>query len=108
MAMSREDQKAASDRIMAKNPLTEDEMRLLKMRTRLPGEYEPPKGVRVCATCGAEFQDEVDGKGIVLKPALAQFSDHLASHNPSPAQWAEAHSRIEAGKESSKRQDKAS
>lgn len=30
---------------------------------------------------------------------LEEHSDHLNTHNPSPAQWAKAHEMIEAAKE---------
>lgn len=36
---------------------------------------------------------------------LKIISDHLASHNPSPAAWAEAYKRIQAGKEKKKKEE---
>jgi len=32
------------------------------------------------------------------KHELAAHADHLATHNPSPAEWTEAYKRIQAGK----------
>ena len=59
---------------------------------------------RVCGVCGAEFRDVAAGRSGPARTALEQFSDHHAEHNPSPVQWAEAHSRIQAGKEAAKAQ----
>jgi len=47
---------------------------------------------RVCGECGAEFETNSE------LSAMQQFADHVAVHNPSPAQWAEAHKRIQAAK----------
>ena len=99
MAMSKAEQKAASDRIVIKHPLTVEERQRYEMERRLPEEYVgPTEEKRVCGVCGAEFRDKKDRAGNVVESTLNQFADHQASHNPSPAQWAEAHKRIEAGK----------
>ena len=58
MAMSREDQKAASDRIMAKlGPLTGVELETYEMLMKRPEDYLPPREKRVCGRCGAGFRD---------------------------------------------------
>ena len=87
MAMSKEEQEAASDRIMAKlGSLNKEEKEIYDRSVRRIEDYAAPKdGSRRCNTCGAEFQD------LPGKPALEQFSDHQAKHNPSPAEWTEAH-----------------
>ena len=97
MAMTKEEQKAASDRIMAKlGPLTKEEREIYERSIRKPEEYKVPKEKRVCGYCGAKF-DDLPGK-----PALEQFSDHQARHNPNPAEWTEAYNRIRKSKESAK------
>lgn len=101
--MTREQQKAASDRIMAKlGPMMEEEQATYRRLSMTPEEYPAPGEKRVCGVCRAEFRDRVDGKGNVEVTALQQFSDHTAMHNPSPAEWAEAYKRIQVGKESAK------
>jgi len=52
---------------------------------------------RVCMTCGEEFST-VETKEEKIT-AMQQFADHLASHQPTMAQWTEAYHRIRAGKE---------
>jgi hypothetical protein len=104
MAMSKEEQKAASDRILAKEPLTAEERRTFEMLTRRPEDYRVPGEVRECGVCGAKFETILATKESPEVTALQQFSDHLAFHNPSPAHWAEAHKRIQAGKESAKKE----
>jgi len=52
---------------------------------------------RVCLECGAVFEG-----GGEAGSALAQFADHSVIHQPSAAQWTEAYSRIQAGKERAK------
>jgi hypothetical protein len=96
MAMSKEDQKAASDRIMAKlSPLHGMELESYRRLTTPVEEY--PSGdrdYRVCQECGEEIktlQGPKDSEGL---SAFQQFSDHTTKHNPSPAQWAVAHQRI--------------
>ena len=69
---------------------------------RRPEDYPRPGDKRECGVCGATFRNTENAKGEVLVSALEKFSDHQAIHNPSPAQWAEAHKRIQAGKESEK------
>jgi hypothetical protein len=98
--MTQEQQKAAVERILAREPLTEEERELYEFRTKTVEEYEVPTDRRVCGLCGARFKDVVDGKGVVQVSMLEQFSDHQAEHNPTPAQWAEAHHRIQMAKES--------
>lgn len=93
MAMSKTEQKAASDRILKKHPLTAEERQRYEMESRSPDDYVGPTDEkRVCGQCGAEFRDRKDS------PMLEQFSEHQTEHNASPGQWAEAHSRIEAAK----------
>jgi hypothetical protein len=103
MAMTKEEQRAAARRILEKEPLTEEEQRTYELLKKSPEDYRVPGSVRTCGVCGEKFEDVVDAKGNVTNPSLAQFSDHQAFHNPSPAQWAEAHKRIEAGKERAKK-----
>lgn len=103
MAMTREQQKAESDRIMAKmGPLVGEELETYKLLMKEPGNYRVPGDSRECGRCGAKFQDTLDGKGQVVVAALEKFSDHQARHNPSGDRWAEAHQRIVAGKEAAK------
>jgi hypothetical protein len=102
MAMSREDQKAASDRIMAKFPLTLEEQQTYKMLTMKPEDYPKSGPVRVCGICGAEFETIPAMKEHLEITVLQQFSDHSATHNPSPAQWTEAHNRIQKWKQQAK------
>ena len=102
--MSKEQQKAASDRIMAKlGPLVGPEIETYRRLTARPEDYGVPGEVRVCHECGAEFGEIPETKDSPAVTALEQFSDHQGVHNPSPAQWAEAHKRIEAGKERAKK-----
>ncbi len=58
------------------------------MELEKPREF--PKR-RICPQC-PDLQFET----------LAEHADHLATHNPSPAQWAEAYQKIQAGKEKAK------
>jgi hypothetical protein len=102
MAMSREDQKGPSGRIIAKHPLTEEERRIYERNKRSPDDYVQPADTRICAECGARFTDTMNSKGEVLVSMLEKFSIHQASHNPSPAQWSEAHKRIQDGRASQK------
>ena len=102
MAMSKEQQREAARRIIEKEPLTEEEEQIREMLSKTPEQYRVPTNVRECGMCGAQFRDTVDGKGNVLLTALAKFTDHQAEHNPAPGPWAEAHKRIEAGKERAK------
>ena len=98
MAMTKEEQKAASARILAAHPLTEEELQVYAMLTRQPSDYIPPRENRVCGVCGAEFRAVPMGKETQLT-ALEQHSDHMAEHNPTPAQWATAHQRIQMSKD---------
>lgn len=100
--MTREQQKAASD--MAKlGPFTEEEKVIHRRLTIKPEEYGAPLVTeRICRDCGAEFRTVPGTKETAEVTALQQFSDHTATHNPNPAQWAAAHKRIEAAKESVK------
>lgn len=54
---------------------------------------------RVCLECGAEFNTILATKDTPEQPAMAQWSDHLTIHQPTPAQWAVAHELIQAGKQ---------
>jgi hypothetical protein len=99
MAMTKEQQKEASDRIMGKFPLTEEERRTYEYLTMEP-PYPQSGDKRVCGKCGASFRDDLNQKGEIVVPSLAKFTDHQAEHNPSPAQWAEAHNRIQLAKRS--------
>jgi len=51
---------------------------------------------RVCKECGAEFHGDEE------QSALQKFSDHLTIHQPTAAEWAEAHNRIQKSLEFSK------
>jgi hypothetical protein len=106
MAMSKSEQKAASDRIMAKlGPMTPEEQATYGLLTKTQDEYIPPdpnSGLRKCVVCSGEFLDDRDGKGNLVRSALDKYAEHSAIHNPSPGQWGEAHRRIQAGKERSK------
>lgn len=55
---------------------------------------------RKCQVCGAVFESTPEAS------ALVQYSDHSATHNPSPAQWTEAYEKIQASKESAKKREK--
>ena len=102
MAMTKEQQKAASDRIMAKmGPMTPFEAETYRKLTMKP-PYPQTGEVRRCWECGAEFQEIPATKEKQAVTALEQFVTHTSVHNPSPAAWTEAHSRIQAGKESAK------
>jgi hypothetical protein len=98
VAMSKEEQKAASDRIMKKlGPFTAEEQEIYDRSVKGIEDYVAPTSAsRTCGYCGAEFQDKPGSA------ALAEFADHVASHNPSPAQWTEAHERIVKSRESAK------
>ncbi len=48
---------------------------------------------RFCTQCPKLRWDESE---------LIAHSDHLATHNPSPAQWSEAHNMIQAAKDKRK------
>lgn len=102
--MSREQQKAAAQRILEKEPLTEQERVTYEILRKNPEDYRLPgeSGSRVCPVCGAEFETIAGSKERPEVPALEQFSGHMGAHNPSPAEWAEAHKRIGAGKEREK------
>lgn len=104
MAMSKEQQREAARRIMAKEPLTDEEQVTYDLLTRTPEQYRVPGEDRECGVCGAVFGDTKDAKGLVVRTALEKFSDHTAEHNPSPEQWGTAHERIMAGKERAKQQ----
>lgn len=101
MAMTKEQQKAAVERILAKEPMTEEEKRVAEMLKKRPEDYMPPDPVswgRECGMCGKRFKNKMEeGKEIT---ALDQFSEHMREHNPSPAQWTEAHQKIQAGNRS--------
>jgi hypothetical protein len=99
MAMTKAEQYAASQRILAKEPLTEEELAILHRNTRVPPYIEDVKELaehRECKVCGAEF---FSGKEAM---ALEQYADHSSEHNPTPGQWAEAHRSIQRGKERKK------
>jgi hypothetical protein len=53
---------------------------------------------RVCKECGAEFRT-VRQKDVPDLTAMQQWSDHLAGHQPSPAQWTDAYTLIREGRE---------
>lgn len=105
--MSREDQRAAAERILAKEPLTEQERQVAEMLSKRPGEYRLPGEDRECGICKEVFRDKVDGKGNVLETAMQQFSDHQSFHNPTADRWAVAHERIQSGKEKVKQAERA-
>lgn len=100
--MTKEQQREAARRIMAKSPMTEEERETYEMLVKSPEDYRAPTDKRVCGICGAEFRDKLNAKGEVEIPMLEAFSDHQAEHNPTPDQWGTAHERIQAGKERAK------
>ncbi len=51
--------------------------------------------MRKCNECGFTVNSE-------LVTELRRMSDHLTTHNPTPAQWTEAYNKIQAGKEKAK------
>lgn len=107
MAMTKVEQKAASDRIMAKlGPFTPEEQAVYDKYMMEPEDYpKADKDHRVCQECGQEFKTEVR-KGQEELTATQQFVDHMGTHQPTMGQWATAHQRIQAGKESAKNRDK--
>ena len=52
---------------------------------------------RKCVECGAEFETREASKGEQEVAALAQFCDHIASHQPTLGEWTEAYNRIRSG-----------
>ena len=107
MAMTKEQQKAASDRIMAKlGPLTEEEQ-VSYRRYALKPPYPETGEIRTCGICGAKFATIPAMKDHLEVTVLQQFSDHTAIHNPTPAQWTTAYERIQEGKERLKESTKA-
>lgn len=57
---------------------------------------------RECQECGEVFLTDPDSNKEGLT-AMQKFADHSATHGYTPAQWAEAHKRIQAAKEASKK-----
>ena len=53
-----------------------------------------------CPTCGYKCEATPSGNDY---PRI----EHLATHNPSPAQWADAYRAIEAGRDAAKAKAKA-
>lgn len=98
MAMTKEEQRAAADRIMAQYPMTEEEKATYARLCTMPEDYpEAGRDLRVCQECGEVFETK-QRQGQEELSAMQQFSDHSTVHNYSPAQWAEAHRRIVAAK----------
>ncbi len=93
--MTKSEQRAAAGRILAKEPLTAEELERYRYLSRGPEEYRRPGDVRVCGVCEEEFRDEVGRDGSVTVAMLDKFSDHQTEHNPSPGQWASAHRLIQ-------------
>jgi len=93
MAMSKQEQKAAAERIMAKSgPLTLEELGIKRQL-----EVSPPyQRYRVCLICDMVFEPE----------EIREHVEHMASHQPSAGQWVEAHRRIEAGKDRAKEKER--
>jgi hypothetical protein len=101
--MTKEQQSEAARRIMEANPMTDQERQTYELLMRRPEDYLPPDnqtGERVCGVCGEVFQHSKD------KAALDLFADHQTEHNPSPAQWGEAHRRIQIGKDAAKHEQR--
>ena len=103
MGMSREEQRAAAERILAKEPLTEEEREWAEFYKRAPGSYVVPtsEGIRTCGVCGAQFKDKPlkNGNPGEIESALQQFSDHWAQeHQSTGGQWTEAYQKIQEGK----------
>lgn len=51
---------------------------------------------RVCLDCGREFE----------KADIFGHADHMATHNPSGAQWANAYQMIQQGKDRAKKAER--
>jgi hypothetical protein len=106
MAMTKEQQKESSERIMAKMGRLEGvELEAYGLLTKRPEDYvlpDPESGVRVCGVCGKLIEGMAETKEARAQSALEQFTAHQAEHNPSPALWTEAHKRIQAGKDRAK------
>jgi hypothetical protein len=101
--MSKAEQAAAAARILAKEPLTPEEQQVAEFLKKDIESYVPPdaSGKRVCGKCGAEFEDEFkdgDERKPGQKSAAEQMVTHLAEHNPSAAQWTQAHNLIQKTK----------
>ena len=92
---------------MAKlEPLTKEEQVIYRSLSKDPATYPMPiPGMHECVTCGAKFYEIPATKERQAISALEQFSDHVAKHNPSPAQWTEAYRRMQKAKEQAKRQN---
>jgi hypothetical protein len=100
MGMTVEEQRSAALRILMAHPLTAEERRVAEVLRRRPEEYGVPNPEhRICVHCGSEFKTM---PGIEGMSAMQQFTDHMSFHNPSPAKWAEAHKRIQEGKQMAK------
>ena len=106
VAMSKEEQREAAKRIMAKlGPLDEVEMEAYKRFTTEPENYpKADRDFRVCQECGEEFRTVME-KGQEGLTAMQQFADHTTKHNPLPGKWSEAHQRIRVARENKKQQD---
>ena len=55
---------------------------------------------RTCKDCGQIFLSDADSS------ALEKFADHTTTHWPTPAQWNQAHSIIQADRDRAKHKDK--
>ena len=72
------------------------------------GKLAEMAACRKCPVCGEEFRTKPATRDEQEVAALAQFSDHLRIHQPTQAQWTEAHNKIQAGKESAKAAERRS
>ena len=101
MAMTKEQQREAAERILAANPLTEEERKTFELMSKTPDQYIPPDeqtGQRTCGICGATFSAIPASKENPEVSSLERFADHLAEHNPSAVQWTEAHRSIQSSR----------
>lgn len=93
VAMSKEEQRLAAKRILAKEPLTPEEQLLYEILTKTPEMYvapDPETGERICGVCGEVF------------PNLETFADHQVDHNPTSAEWSVAYQRMRDARETKK------
>ena len=93
--MTKEQQRESAMRILEKEPLTGEEMIVLEDYEKLPPYAEDVKESaehRECLICGQMFTSfEMKEEKFT---AMQQWADHIFTHQPTPAQWAEAYKRI--------------
>jgi hypothetical protein len=94
VALTKEQQSEAAARILAKEPMTEQELRRQKFLEMKPEDYPTN---RICPDCSAMFPRE----------QIEEHAAHMATHAPTAGQWVEAHQKIVQGKDSAKAAEKA-